>query len=106
MADLARDVLPGSVARDLTIEVRNDCGPVLRVSLRFEVENAPKTGDATPSLDSMYFMGLISYARAEFGPVRSARACASFGSLRRPCTSSQTCSKAALTLLRSKPLQR
>ncbi|MCA1457689.1 hypothetical protein I6F35_31625 [Bradyrhizobium sp. BRP22] len=38
MADLARDVLPGSVARDLAIEVRNDAGPVLRVSLRFEVE--------------------------------------------------------------------
>jgi hypothetical protein len=45
MADLARDVLPGSMARELAIEVRSDVGPVLRVSLRFEVENtAPRQG--------------------------------------------------------------
>ncbi|MGY3611039.1 DUF6894 family protein [Bradyrhizobium sp. Lot33] len=40
MADLARDVLPGSLVRDLRIEVRDDSGPVLRVTLRFEVEHA------------------------------------------------------------------
>lgn len=38
MADLAKDVLPGSVVRTLTIEVRDDYGPVLRVVLRFEIE--------------------------------------------------------------------
>lgn len=38
MADFAKDVLPGCVVRTLSIEVRNDCGPVLRVLLRFEIE--------------------------------------------------------------------
>ena len=41
MADFAKDVLPGSVVRVLTIEVRDDFGPVLLVSLRFEIEHAP-----------------------------------------------------------------
>ena len=41
MADFARDVLPGSVVRTLTIEVRDEFGPVLLVSLRFEIEHAP-----------------------------------------------------------------
>lgn len=39
MADFASDVLPGSVVRTLTIEVRDDHGPVLRVVLRFEIEH-------------------------------------------------------------------
>lgn len=38
LAELARDVLPSSLVRTLAIEVRNDFGPVLRVSLRFELE--------------------------------------------------------------------
>jgi hypothetical protein len=38
MADFAKDVLPGSIVRLLAIEVRDRCGPVLRVSLRFEIE--------------------------------------------------------------------
>jgi hypothetical protein len=38
MADLARDVLPGSVVRNLAIEVRDNSGPVLRVSLMFGIE--------------------------------------------------------------------
>ena len=38
LAELAKDVLPGSIVRALSIEVRNHLGPVLRVSLRFEVE--------------------------------------------------------------------
>jgi len=38
MADLAKDALPGSIVRTLAIEVRSERGPVLRVSLRFEVE--------------------------------------------------------------------
>jgi Domain of unknown function (DUF6894) len=41
MADFAKDVLPGSVVRILTIEVRDEFGAVLRVSLRFEIEHAP-----------------------------------------------------------------
>jgi hypothetical protein len=39
MADLARDVLPGSVVRNLAIEVRDNSGPVLRVSLMFGIEH-------------------------------------------------------------------
>lgn len=42
LAEMARDVLPGSVVRILAIEVRNDLGPALRVSLRFEVEQLQK----------------------------------------------------------------
>jgi hypothetical protein len=38
MADFAKDALPGSVIRMLAIEVRDDFGPVLRVSLRFGIE--------------------------------------------------------------------
>ncbi|MCK1480493.1 hypothetical protein IVB27_38615 [Bradyrhizobium sp. 197] len=38
MADFAKDVLPGSVVRILSIEVRDYSGPVLRVILRFEIE--------------------------------------------------------------------
>ncbi|MET4328890.1 hypothetical protein ABIB80_004725 [Bradyrhizobium sp. i1.15.2] len=40
MADFAKDVLPGSVVRTLSIEVRDGCGPVLRVVLRFEIVHA------------------------------------------------------------------
>lgn len=39
MADFAKDVLPGSVLRILSIEVRDSSGPVLRVVLRFEIEH-------------------------------------------------------------------
>lgn len=39
MADIAKDVLPGSEVRILSIEVRDDQGPVLRVVLRFEIEH-------------------------------------------------------------------
>lgn len=39
LADLARDVLPAAVVRTLSVEVRDDEGPVLRASLRFEVEH-------------------------------------------------------------------
>ena len=38
LAERAQDVLPGSAVRTLSIGVRNHIGPVLRVSLRFEVE--------------------------------------------------------------------
>ena len=37
MADLAKDVLPGSIVRTLAIEVRDSFGPLLRVLLTFEV---------------------------------------------------------------------
>ena len=36
LAELARDVLPGSVRRKLVIEVRDERGPVMIVSLVFE----------------------------------------------------------------------
>jgi hypothetical protein len=39
LAEIAKDVLPGSEVRILTIEVRDDLGPVLRVTLRFEIEH-------------------------------------------------------------------
>jgi hypothetical protein len=39
MGEIAKDVLPGSKVRILTIEVRDDLGPVLRVTLRFEIEH-------------------------------------------------------------------
>ena len=38
MADFAKDMLPSSVVRVLAIEVQDDVGPVLKVSLRFEIE--------------------------------------------------------------------
>ena len=41
MADFAKDVLPGATVRILMIEVRNDVRPVLRVRLRFEIEEVP-----------------------------------------------------------------
>jgi hypothetical protein len=37
LAEMAKDVLPGSIVRILSVEVRTDIGPLLRVSLRFEV---------------------------------------------------------------------
>ena len=40
MAELAKDVLPGSVVRRLVIEVRDDFGPLFRACLRFEIEPA------------------------------------------------------------------
>ena len=43
MAEFAKDVLPGSIVRMLAIEVRDDFGPVLRVSLRFEIEQLAAT---------------------------------------------------------------
>ncbi len=36
LADLAREVIPGSIRRDLTIEVRDERGPVLKASMHFE----------------------------------------------------------------------
>lgn len=36
LGELARDVLPGSVGRDLTIEVRDGRHPVLKALLHFE----------------------------------------------------------------------
>ncbi|WGD52398.1 hypothetical protein QA641_00110 [Bradyrhizobium sp. CB1650] len=39
IADLAKDVLPGSEVRTLAIQVRDEVGPVLRVGLRFEIEH-------------------------------------------------------------------
>lgn len=38
MADLAKDVLPGAEPRNLAIEVRDHSGPVLKLKLRFELE--------------------------------------------------------------------
>lgn len=40
IAEFARDVLPGSVARRLAIEVRDEFGLLLSVCLRFEIEPA------------------------------------------------------------------
>jgi hypothetical protein len=39
MGEIAKDALPGSEVRILAIEVRDDLGPVLRVTLRFEIEH-------------------------------------------------------------------
>ena len=36
LADIAKDVLPGSVRRELAIEVRDQDGPLFRTSLVFE----------------------------------------------------------------------
>jgi hypothetical protein len=36
LAELARDVLPGSVRRELSVEVRNATQPILRDVLTFE----------------------------------------------------------------------
>ena len=36
LAELARDVLPGSIKRRLTVEVRDEQQPVLRATLVFE----------------------------------------------------------------------
>lgn len=36
LAELARDVLPGSLKRTLTVEVRDERQPVLRATLIFE----------------------------------------------------------------------
>jgi hypothetical protein len=36
LAELARDVLPGKVQRELAIEVRDEAGPVLRAVMKFE----------------------------------------------------------------------
>ena len=36
LAELARDVLPGSLQRDLAVEVRDERQPVLQAKLRFE----------------------------------------------------------------------
>jgi hypothetical protein len=36
LAELARDVLPGSIRRDLAVEVHDERQPVLRATLRFE----------------------------------------------------------------------
>lgn len=36
LAELARDVLPGSIRRDLAVEVRDERQPVLKATLVFE----------------------------------------------------------------------
>jgi hypothetical protein len=36
LADLARDVIPGNVSRELAVEVRDAQGPVLIVKITFE----------------------------------------------------------------------
>ena len=36
LAELARDVIPGSLKRELAIEVRDELGPVLKARLTFE----------------------------------------------------------------------
>lgn len=36
LAELARDVIPGSLKRNLAIEVRDEQGPVLRAMMSFE----------------------------------------------------------------------
>lgn len=36
LAELARDVIPGSLQRNLTVEVRDELGPVLKARLTFE----------------------------------------------------------------------
>lgn len=36
LAELARDILPGSIRRDLTVVARDERQPVLRATLRFE----------------------------------------------------------------------
>ena len=36
LTELARDVLPGSMRRDLAVEVRDERQPVLKAKLRFE----------------------------------------------------------------------
>ena len=36
LAELARDVIPGSLTRILTVEVRDELGPVLRANMAFE----------------------------------------------------------------------
>jgi uncharacterized protein DUF6894 len=37
LGEIARDILPGLSVRQISIEVRDDRGPVLSASLRFEV---------------------------------------------------------------------
>ena len=36
LAELAHDVLPGSLKRELAVEVRDEAGPVLKALMRFE----------------------------------------------------------------------
>lgn len=36
LAELARDVIPGSLRRELAVEVRDEEGPVLRALMTFE----------------------------------------------------------------------
>lgn len=36
LAEMARDVLPGSLKRDLAVEARDESQPVLKAKLRFE----------------------------------------------------------------------
>jgi hypothetical protein len=36
LTELARDVIPGTLRRELAVEVRDDLGPVLRTILHFE----------------------------------------------------------------------
>jgi hypothetical protein len=36
LAELARDVIPGSLKRELAVEVRDELGPILKARLTFE----------------------------------------------------------------------
>jgi uncharacterized protein DUF6894 len=39
LGEIARDILPGLSVRSISIQVRDDRGPVLSASLRFEVND-------------------------------------------------------------------
>ena len=48
LAELARDVVPGSLKRELAVEVRDDAGPVLRARMTFEaivLRSSPRTAE-------------------------------------------------------------
>jgi len=54
MAELARDVIPGSLKRELAVEVRDEPGPVLRARMTFEAvilrpDWRPSSGESAPS---------------------------------------------------------
>lgn len=40
VAEIAKEVIPSGQVRNLTVEVRDSAGPVLRASLRFKVQQA------------------------------------------------------------------
>ena len=49
LAELARDVVPGSLKRELAVEVRDEAGPVLRARMTFEaivLRSSARTAEA------------------------------------------------------------